>query len=150
MKQLPAALADPIAVFGSDSVAVFGSDSVAGRLVFMVDVTDANGATVVLPVQLDAKKNKDTALIHIVTSAYSKEKKGVPNNSWFEIQAKNLLYLNRKKEERWVVASGSNSLWDVSNALGKKIYSPRLTLSRKGKRFPVIISRQNVQNPAPA
>ena len=67
MKQLPAALADPIAVFGSDSV--------AGRLVFMVDVTDANGATVVLPVQLDAKKNKDTALIHIVTSAYSKEKK---------------------------------------------------------------------------
>ena len=38
LKQLPAALADPIAVFGSDTV--------DGRLVFMVDVTDANGATV--------------------------------------------------------------------------------------------------------
>ena len=76
LKQLPSALADPIAVFRSNSV--------AGRLVFMVDVTDANGANVVLPVHLDAQH--DFASIHILTSAYSKEKNGVPNNKWFETQ----------------------------------------------------------------
>ena len=47
-KQLPAALADPIDAFGSSTV--------SGRLAFMMDVKDANGATVVMSVHLDAKK----------------------------------------------------------------------------------------------
>lgn len=126
LKQLPTALADPIAVFGSDSV--------AGRLVFMVDVTDANGATVILPVQLEAKHGFATA--HIVTSAYSKEKKGVPNNKWFETQAGNLLYVNRKKEERWNTSAGSNSLWVLSNALGKKNILTEADLGKLKESFP--------------
>ena len=126
LKQLPSALADPIAVFRSNSV--------AGRLVFMVDVTDANGANVVLPVHLDAQH--DFASIHILTSAYSKEKNGVPNNKWFETQAGNLLYVNRKKEERWNTSSGSNSLWVLSNALDAKSVLTEADLVKLKKTFP--------------
>ena len=126
LKQIPSALADPIAVFRSNSV--------AGRLVFMVDVTDANGANVVLPVHLDAQH--DFASIHILTSAYSKEKNGVPNNKWFETQAGNLLYVNRKKEERWNTSSGSNSLWVLSNALDAQSVLTEADLVKLKKTFP--------------
>lgn len=109
LKQVPEALADPVAVFKSATR--------EGRLVFMLDVRDANGATVVVPIELNARKDL-TAVVHMATSAYSKDSNGVPNNAWFARQAKeNALYINRKKEKRWTeTSSGSNSLWVKSNA----------------------------------
>lgn len=82
-KQIPAAMADPIAVFDSDSPA----GRARGDLVFMLELTDANGATVVVPVALQAK-GKLGARINIVKSAYAKESGGVPSNHWFTRQVK--------------------------------------------------------------
>lgn len=86
-KQIPAAMADPIAVFDSDSPA----GRARGDLVFMLELTDANGATVVVPVALDVTaRNPSYARINIIKSAYSKESGGVPSNKWFIRQAKKM------------------------------------------------------------
>lgn len=135
LKQLPAALADPIAVFQSETV--------SGRLVFMLDVKDASGATVVVPVQLDAKKHSGRALIHIATTAYGKENNGVPNNSWFAKQAGNLLYVNRKKEAQWVSAAGSNSLWSNSTALSGKTILTEADLDKLKSAYPGYYQNEN-------
>lgn len=85
-KQIPAAMADPIAVFDSDSPA----GRAKGDLVFMLELTDANGATVVVPVALDVAKGRKQAHVNIVKSAYSKESGGVPSNHWFMRQFKKM------------------------------------------------------------
>jgi len=79
-KQIPAAMADPIAVFDSDSPA----GRARGDLVFMLELTDANGATAL------QAKGKLGARINIVKSAYAKESGGVPSNNGFIRQAKKM------------------------------------------------------------
>lgn len=93
LKQIPAAMADPIAIFSSETV--------PGRLVFMVEVEDDAGANVVLPIQLEAKK--DRAHIHLATSVYAKndEATGEPNLRWFVDHAKSIVYLNKSKDAVW-------------------------------------------------
>ena len=86
-KQIPAAMADPIAVFDSDSPA----GRARGDLVFMLELTDANGATVVVPVALDTSSvTPKRARANIVKSAYAKENDGIPSNRWFERQLKKM------------------------------------------------------------
>lgn len=110
LKGLPQALADPIAIFQSKTH--------KDRLVFMLEMTDASGATVVVPVHLDGTKYRTT--IHIATTVYAKNNKRLPDNEWFVKQAGNALYINRQKEKRWLMVSGSNSLWDAANASSGK------------------------------
>lgn len=120
-KQIPAAMADPIAVFDSDSPA----GRARGDLVFMLELTDANGATVVVPVALQAK-GKLGARINIVKSAYAKESGGVPSNHWFMRQVKkNARYVNGQKWKHWRdIGSGADSPLVVpTNASGNTIYS---------------------------
>ena len=125
-KQIPAAMADPIAVFDSDSPA----GRARGDLVFMLELTDANGATVVVPVALDVAKGRKQAHVNIVKSAYSKESGGVPANHWFMRQfKKNARYVNGQKMEPWLRAAGAasplGSLKDVAatNTSGNRIYT---------------------------
>lgn len=101
LKQLPEALANPIAIFDSDSQ----QNRQAGDLVFMVGVRDANGATVVIPVALDVKGNRVN--INVVKSAYGKENNGVPNDRWFVNQVKrNARYVNGQLFGRWSRQNG--------------------------------------------
>lgn len=125
-KQIPAAMADPIAVFDSDSPA----GRAKGDLVFMLELTDANGATVVVPVALDVAKGRKQAHVNIVKSAYSKESGGVPSNHWFMRQLKkNARYVNGQKMESWLRAAGAasplGSLKDVAatNTSDNRIYT---------------------------
>ena len=85
LKQIPAAMADPIAIFDSDTPA----NRKNGDVVFMVEIKDANGATVVVPIVLDAR-GRLGAKINIVKSAYAKESGGKPSNAWFIKQAKKM------------------------------------------------------------
>lgn len=124
-KQIPAAMADPIAVFDSDSPA----GRAKGDLVFMLELTDANGATVV-PVALDVAKGRKQAHVNIVKSAYNKESGGVPSNHWFMRQfKKNARYVNGQKMEPWLRAAGAasplGSLKDVAatNTSDNRIYT---------------------------
>ncbi|WP_296987538.1 hypothetical protein [uncultured Desulfovibrio sp.] len=125
-KQIPAAMADPIAVFDSDSPA----GRAKGDLVFMLELTDANGATVVVPVALDVARGRKQAHVNIVKSAYSKESCGVPSNHWFMRQLKkNARYVNGQKMEPWLRAAGAasplGSLKDVAatNTSDNRIYT---------------------------
>ncbi len=120
-KQIPAALADPVAVFDSDSPA----GRARGDLVFMLELTDADGATVVVPVALQAK-GKLGARVNIVKSAYAKENSGVPANTWFLRQLKkNTRYVNEKKWKHWRdIGSGAASPLVVpSNASNNTVYT---------------------------
>ncbi len=121
-KQLPAALADPIAAFGSSTV--------SGRLAFMMDVKDANGATVVMPVRLDAVIGSNKADIRLVAPACGKENNGIPDNGWFETQAKNLLCVNRKKKRAGSWPPGPIPFGTCPARFVKRIYSPKPILSK--------------------
>lgn len=125
-KQIPAAMADPIAVFDSDSPA----GRAKGDLVFMLELTDANGATLVVPVALDVARGRKQAHVNIVKSAYSKESGGVLSNHWFMRQLKkNARYVNGQKMEPWLRAAGAasplGSLKDVAatNTSDNRIYT---------------------------
>ena len=118
-KQLPEAMADPIAIFDTANPKHRGK----GDVVFMVEIQDANGATVVVPVALDARGDAPTARINILKSAYAKEINGVPSNEWFKQQVKkNARYVNGQKLRRWQDSSGVYfPFTPLHNAAGNKV-----------------------------
>ena len=108
VKQIPVALTNPIAIFKSATE--------PGRLVVMLDLKDANGATVVVPVGID-NVNFGTGKTETATISYTDYPKTVketnqPDNRWFvrEAEAGRLLYVNTELASTWAVSSGSNSL----------------------------------------
>ncbi|MBQ9406624.1 MAG: hypothetical protein IJU37_07825, partial [Desulfovibrio sp.] len=127
LKQLPAAIADPIAIFQS------ATDTT--RFVMMLDVVDKNGATVVVPLAFDVSLQNKTATVHMAVSAYGKEKNGVPNQQWFVNHVNDLWYINTEKEKRWAVHSGSNSLRNILNALNGNIFT-EADLVKYRQQFP--------------
>jgi hypothetical protein len=93
LKQIPKAMTDPIAIFDSDTR--------TGDVVFMLDLKDANSATVVVPVALNSAQ-RDNISVNIVTTAYAKETNGKPTDTWFANQlGNNVRYVNVKKVGSW-------------------------------------------------
>jgi hypothetical protein len=90
VKQLPKAMADPVMILRGNNA----------RYVFVLDLKDGNGATILVPVEIQ-KTDARHGVVNIVNTAYGKTKKDgiTPNTSWFENQILrgNLLYLNKKK-----------------------------------------------------
>lgn len=126
LKQIPEALTDPIAVFNQDN----------GRPLFMLDLKDTKGATIIVPVELNITKRSrgnNKALINIAATAFAKNdegREGAPRNDYFFDLVNNgkLAYVNRGKATAWqndvwqndpaykgkrktVGAAGANSLW---------------------------------------
>ena len=114
LKNIPAALDDPIAVFESTTH--------QGSLVIITDLkSDENKANVVVPIVLDVKGKRQEALIHLLTSAYPRKNKlGEIQKDWFknQFEGKNqrmpdkmnrpakAYYLNTKKITEWYSANG--------------------------------------------
>ena len=71
-KQIPAAMADPVAILDSTSP----EGRTRGDIVFMLDIKDENGATVIVPVALKGRGAVSGVVISIVKSAYAKRIKG--------------------------------------------------------------------------
>lgn len=101
LKQIPQALTDPIAVFSDNRR--------AGSYVFMLEVLDAAGHTVLAPVQFEATGGKGT--INLLKTAYGQDRP-----LWFSLRGSNneVVYVNREKIKRWFPTSGVNSLFDSS------------------------------------
>ena len=143
LKQLPRALADPIAIFNA------GTYKGQPRYVFMIDVIDENGSTVIVPIQINGKA-KNKAMVNILTSAYGKDKNvvdqatgqtvAVPDYRMFENKTnfKKLVYVNRKKLGYWSTFSGSNSLRVYSNSLTKGSISTEEDLRNLHKQNPAL------------
>jgi hypothetical protein len=125
IKQVPAALADPIAIFESTRTKESGNRS----LVAMLEMKDKNMATVLVPLHLDVRVQGDRreVVVNRLASVYGKERDGVPNDGWFQrqVDAGRLLYLavsKRKKEPRlgtvvWAACYRHSGRDPASNAL---------------------------------
>jgi hypothetical protein len=102
LRQLPEALANPIAIFEGDR----GSNT----LVFMLDLKDKEGKTVVTPVAINVNGPKGT--INLVKTAFGRAK-----DVWFTLQGRNnaVRYLNTEKIKRWRPTSRNNPVF-ASNA----------------------------------
>lgn len=90
LKKIPQALADPVAVYRDNRN--------VDRFIFVTNITDKKGATLVIPV--DFKGNTDRAEINIILSVFAKNnKKDEPSMNWFLEQAEKLVYVNRNKDK---------------------------------------------------
>jgi hypothetical protein len=100
LKQIPEALADPIAIFDS---ATKRND---GDVVFMLELKDKDGKTIVVPVALQSVGgSRGRREINIVKSAYGKGD-NKPAVQWFLDQAKkNARYMNGQKMSGWAQAA---------------------------------------------
>ena len=98
MKQIPRALTDPMMIFSTYS----GKNGEA-RKVIVLELKDENGATIVVPMELEHMS--DGYKVNRMTSTYGKtdRKTGEPSYEWFkkQLEAGNLEYVNRKKATDW-------------------------------------------------
>ena len=99
MKQIPRALTDPMMIFSTYS----GKNGEA-RKVIVLELKDENGATIVVPMELE--RMSDGYKVNRMTSTYGKtdRKTGEPSYEWFkkQLEAGNLEYVNRKKATDWI------------------------------------------------
>lgn len=96
MRQLPRALADPVMIFNS-----YNGRNREHRKVVVVSLKDNNGATIIVPMELEVIKLSGGYKINRVTSAYGKTDwtTGEASNQCFikQLEAGMLEYVNRKK-----------------------------------------------------
>ena len=98
IKQLPKAMADPIAIFESSGNA---KDPSVNDIVMMLEIKDKTGATVVAPIWLE--QNEKGLVFNKLASFYGKERNKRPNDKWFSEQVSEgrLMYINTKKADYW-------------------------------------------------
>ncbi|BEU87821.1 hypothetical protein TAMA11512_12850 [Selenomonas sp. TAMA-11512] len=106
--ELPKKIADPLFVLRVFDTKT-GTEDTQKRIV-VVDM-EINGATVMVPFFLNTSKG-----LNKIASAYGRAKtSGQPNDKWYidRLNQKNLLYINKKRTDRWVAAktatAGSHS-----------------------------------------
>lgn len=120
MKQLPRALADPVMIFGS-----YTGRNGESRKVVVVSMKDNNGATIVVPLELEANDIPGKYKINRITSAFGKtdKKTGEPSNQWFvkQLEAGRLEYINRKKATDWI--SSEKPEWPIPKEKINSLFS---------------------------
>ena len=101
LKKLPKALADPIMIFESATV--------KGDYVVMVEMKDADKATVVIPISMNFDAGRGY-IVNYVFSGYGQKdtETNKPRNYWFKKQIEDgrLRYFNNKKSRQWASSSG--------------------------------------------
>lgn len=99
MKQIPRALTDPMMIFST-----YSGKNGEVRKVIVLELKDKNGATIVVPMELEHMS--DGYKVNRMTSTYGKtdRKTGEPSYEWFkkQLEAGNLEYANRKKAIDWI------------------------------------------------
>ena len=99
MKQIPRALTDPMMIFST-----YSGKNGEVRKVIVLELKDKNGATIVVPMELERKKGNYE--VNQITSAYGKTDKKTRRTSfvWFQkqLQEGKLEYANRKKAIDWI------------------------------------------------
>ena len=99
MKQIPRALTDPMMIFST-----YSGKKGEVRKVIVLELKDENGATIVVPMELEHMS--DGYKVNRMTSTYGKtdRKTGEPSYEWFkkQLEAGNLEYANRKKATDWI------------------------------------------------
>lgn len=106
LSQLPKALSDPMMVIRS-----YDGANGEARKEFVLDLKDDNGATMVVPVQLDT--NYGEYKVNRIISYYAKNERasGKPAYDFFKtnIELGNVEYVNKKKTTQWYASEEVNS-----------------------------------------
>lgn len=100
LKQLPRAFADPIMVL----------DSYSGWKVVVLDLKDAQGSTIIVPLDLDV--SRDRYKVNAINSAYGKGGANGTNYNWFiehNIKKGRVAYVNKEKTAKWLQSDSSDS-----------------------------------------
>lgn len=100
LKQVPRAMADPMMVL----------DSYAGRKVVVLDLKDAQGSTIIGPLELDVERNRYQ--VNAVSSAYGKGGENGTDYDWFiehNLKKGRVSYINKEKTAKWLQSPGSDS-----------------------------------------
>lgn len=100
LKQIPRAMADPMMVL----------DSYAGRKVVVLDLKDAQGSTIIVPLELDVERNRYQ--VNAVSSAYGKGGENGTDYDWFidhNLKKGRVSYINKEKTAKWLQSPGSDS-----------------------------------------
>ena len=100
LKQVPRAMADPMMVL----------DSYAGRKVVVLDLKDAQGFTIIVPLELDVERNRYQ--VNAVSSAYGKGGENGTDYDWFiehNLKKGRVSYINKEKTAKWLQSPGSDS-----------------------------------------
>lgn len=121
LRQVPRKMTDPLMIVRGNK-----SDS----YVFVVDLKDTNGATIVVPVEINKRGNSSEAIANVIDTAFGKtvsETDDRPSLRWFRQRANrgDVLYINKNKSIAWLRANGNSSPAESanSNALSKFIIS---------------------------
>lgn len=100
LKQVPRAMADPMMVL----------DSYAGRKVVVLDLKDAQGSAIIVPLELDVERNRYQ--VNAVSSAYGKGGGNGTDYDWFiehNLKKGRVSYINKEKTAKWLQSPGSDS-----------------------------------------
>lgn len=101
VKQIPRALTDPLMIFDT-----YDGKNGAKRKIVALDLKSKNGATIVVPFELEVDNKSNKYVMNEIISAYGKtdSKTGVPRYEWFAKQIENgkLRYINKEKTAKLI------------------------------------------------
>jgi len=133
LNKLPKAMTEPLMIFKTNK---------SNKFMFVLELTDDNGATVVVPVELE-KIDKKHGIINIINSAYGRtdiKNKTMPFYKWFTAQFDNgnLLYADKEKSTTWAQAiRGDTSVGlALKSALSKKSILSESDLVKLQLKYP--------------
>ena len=121
LRQVPRQMTDPLMIVRGNK-----PDS----YVFVVDLKDTNGATIVVPVEIEKDVKSIHATVNIINSTFGKttgKNSDKPSLKWLEKQFNdnNILYVNKNKSTAWLqpYRNSSPAVATISNALFASIVS---------------------------
>ena len=101
VKQIPRALTNPLMIFDT-----YDGKNGAKRKIVALDLKSKNGATIVVPFELEVDNKSNKYVMNEIISAYGKtdNKTGEPRYEWFAKQIENgkLRYINKEKTAKLI------------------------------------------------
>lgn len=136
VKQIPRALTDPLMIFDT-----YDGKNGAKRKIVALDLKSKNGATIVVPFELEVDNKSNKYVMNEIISAYGKtdNKTGEPRYEWFAKQIENgkLRYINKEKTAKLIENEKPEWLMPFSTDSGfvktdKLLQSPSSDSASKG------------------
>lgn len=140
VKQIPRALTDPLMIFFD----TYDGKNGAKRKIVALDLKSKNGATIVVPFELEVDNKSNKYVMNEIISAYGKtdNKTGEPRYEWFAKQIENgkLRYINKEKTAKLIENEKPEWLMPFSTDSGfvktdKLLQSPSSDSASKGNNL---------------
>lgn len=144
VKQIPRALTDPLMIFDT-----YDGKNGAKRKIVALDLKSKNGATIVVPFELEVDNKSNKYVMNEIISAYGKtdNKTGEPRYEWFAKQIENgkLRYINKEKTAKLIGNEKPEWLMPFSTDSGfvktdKLLQSPSSDSASKGNNLDSLLN----------